>query len=333
MPRSCKLRSVEPRAIAGVLGIPRGGFTLTELLVVISIIGVITSALAFTVAGAQERARELRTRSQLTRIQTILQREIYELLETRVPIRVPPTGDFPAGLAPHQRQPEGSISRSRRFWNETRRVDLLYRFPYRAELVRMDAARNIGRPALNGLPTVYYRLNSGAENFQPYHTVPSDLAAIRRLVSVNKATMDAAGLGNSNAKTDSAELLYALLNRLWVDGEPALSLVRESEIADTDDDGFLEIVDVWGSPIYFRLELQMPVNRIAPSPGTGLYNLPLDQYSSWMTQFARDGQTFAPASFDPEVFTPERVKVVLYSSNVTPAFDPDTATEIVFQTN
>ncbi len=301
-------------------GEERSGFTLTELLVVISIIGVITSALAFVVAGAQTRARELRTRSQLQRIEAILQREIQELLEARIPVRVPPTGDFQAALGPHRNMPEGTLSRSRRFWNEARRVDLMSRFPFRRELVVVNPP-SVGRPALNGLPRVYFQRNNGMEDFQPFHSVPIDLQAIRQLAL--------GGMGNSNAKTDSAELLHAILRRIWVDGEPAISLIRDSEIADTDGDGFPEIVDVWGDPIYFRLEIQVPVVRTSPAPPIeGMFNIPLDQYSTWMTQFQmQDGQTFRPISYAPNEFSPERVRIRLYSRNLDPGFDPDDASD------
>lgn len=299
----------------------RAAFTLTELLVVISIIGVVTSALAFTVAGAQERARELRTRSQMQRIEAILQRELLELLEARVPVRTPPTGDFPVAVGPHRRLPEGPLSRMQRFATEARRVDVMYRFPYRRELIQPNLGQTVTRPAVPplGVPSVYFIRNNGAEDYQPFHAVPNDLQAIRNLAL--------GGMGNSNAKTDSAELLYAILQRIWVDGEPALSLIRESEIADTDRDGFPEIVDAWGNPIYFRLEVRVEVTRTAPAtPGVGLFNMPLDQFSAWMTQFTlQDGQTFVPTAFGPDAFSPERVRVVLYSSNVSPGFDPDNA--------
>lgn len=310
----------------------RSAFTLTELLVVISIIGVITSSLAFVVAGAQERARQLRTRSQLQRIEAILQREILELLEARIPVRTPPVGEFPAALGWHSSYAssldEGSLTRIQRFWAEARRVDLMYRFPYRRELVLDDLGRTPMRPKAGipdlpvplGRPAVYFRRVNNTWGYEQFHSIPNELQAIR---------LAAGGLGSSNAKTDSAELLYAILKRTWVDGEPALSLIRETEIGDSDGDGFPEIVDVWGSPIYFRLEIRIPVVRTSPAPSfDGLFNMPLDQYSAWMTQFQMsDGQTFRPVGFAPEVFSPERIRVVLYSSNVTPSFDPDNTSD------
>ena len=299
---------------------PRSAFTLTELLVVISIIGVVTSALAFTVAGAQERARELRTRSQMQRIEAILQRELLELLEARVPVRTPPVGDFPMAVGAHQRlAQEGPLSRIQRFTTEARRVDVMYRFPFRRELIQPNMGDSITRPTVSplGVPSVYFIRTNGNEDFQPFHSIPNDLQAIRNLAL--------GGMGNSNAKTDSSELLHAVLQRIWVDGEPALSLIRETETADTDEDGFPEIVDAWGNPIYFRLEVRVEVTRTVPAtPGVGLFNMPLDQFSAWMTEFSmQDGQTFVPTAFSADVFSPERVRVVLYSTNVSPGFDPD----------
>jgi prepilin-type N-terminal cleavage/methylation domain-containing protein len=309
----------------------RSAFTLTELLVVISIIGVITSSLAFVVAGAQERARQLRTRSQLQRIEAILQREILELLEARIPVRTPPIGDFPGGLGPHQRVAEGSLSRNQRFWTEARRVDLMYRFPYRRELVQDFAPRTVSRPVIGqpddplfrGFPSVYYQRVNQPPSYQRFHSIPNDLRAIR---DIARAGMD---FPIPNAKTDSAELLYAILKRIWVDGEPALSLLRESEIGDTDRDGVKEIIDVWGNPIYFRLEILIPVT--APS-GEGLFAMPLDEYSAWMTRFTWNSQVFEPISVAPEVFSPERVRVRVFSSGIESNFDPDASFPIFVET-
>jgi len=318
----------------------RRGFTLVELLVVISIIAIITSALAFAVAGAQERARVYRTESQLRRIEAIIQRELLETLEAPLAVRTPPMGNVLYGLGAHvdtingptssnnnfMSQGEGAFLRARRFKNEAKRVALMSRFPYRAELVEYVEPESLARPYIqaSGVPFVGYRANSGVRGVQRFHGMPTNLVAVRGATQVQTAG-NSVELGNSNKETDSSELLYAVLGRIWVDGEPATSLLRQSEIADTDNDGLKEVVDAWGDPIYFRIQVTMPVTDA--SGNVGLFNLPIDEMSAWMNRFdvvnVATGalSTYTLGDITPESFNPERVRVVASARNVDGGFD------------
>lgn len=209
------------------------------------------------------------------------------------------------------------------------------RFPHRSEIVRgisLPPGRVFDGGGKPGVPYLRVGMPPGAQYF---HNIPTDLVEIARIVSLDKTAIDIAGLAPTPPpppaiqppaparKTDSSELLYAILSRIWVDGEPALSLMRESEIGDTDGDTVKEIIDVWGNPIYFRIELRIPV--MGPD-GEGLFPMSLDEYSAWMTRFTWNGQVFVPPlGAAPEVFTPERVRVRVYSSNIESNFDPDVA--------
>lgn len=315
----------------------RRGFTLVELLVVISIIAIITSALAFAVAGAQERARVYRTESQLRRIEAIIQRELLETLEAPIPVRTPPMGNVPYGLGAHadtitntsntlMAQGEGAFLRSRRFKNEAKRVALMSRFPYRPELVEYVNAESFARPFVqgSGLPKVGYRDNSGGQGIQRFHNMPTNLLAVRSATGV-AAGGNSVGLGNSTPETDSSELLYAVLGRIWVDGEPATSLLRQSEVADTDNDGLNEVVDAWGDPVYFRIQVTMPVRDAGGN--SGLYNVPIDEMSGWMRSFSvfnvPTGTTanYLLDDITPDAFDPERVRVVASTRNVEGGFN------------
>jgi len=323
----------------------RRGFTLVELLVVISIIAIITSALAFAVAGAQERARVYRTESQLRRIEAIIQRELLETLEAPLAVRTPPMGNVPYGLGAHvdtingptssnnnfMSQGEGAFLRARRFKNEAKRVALMSRFPYRAELVEYVEPESLARPYIQasgvpfGVPFVGYRANSGVTGVQRFHGMPTNLVAVRGATQVRVIDGDSPKLDSNHKETNSSELLYAVLGRIWVDGEPATSLLRQSEIADTDNDGLKEVVDAWGDPIYFRIQVTMPVTDA--SGNVGLFNLPIDEMSAWMNSFVvenvatGDRSIYRLEDITPESFNPERVRVVASARNVDGGFD------------
>lgn len=71
----------------------RSAFTLVELLVVIMIIVLLASMVLFAMAGVQQKAREDRTRAQISRLHELIM-EAWESYQTRrapVPVGVPPS--------------------------------------------------------------------------------------------------------------------------------------------------------------------------------------------------------------------------------------------------
>ena len=50
---------------------------------------------------------------------------------------------------------------------------------------------------------------------------------------------------------ESAECLYLILSQIVEEDRSALEFFSDNEIADTDNDGIPEIVDSWGTPIFF----------------------------------------------------------------------------------
>lgn len=321
--------------------IRRKGFTLTELLVVLSIIAVLTSSMAMAVRGAQERARENRTAALMSRIENVLQREVLDAIELPSPTRTPSPLEGNWGINTHVNLPnEGLFTISRRFRAEATRVQLLTKFPYKRELSEFGAAASTAIPvhpagsATPGFPAVDFRLNNGdyelnrtagssANCRTNFKSIPSNLTAVRNTVRVTGAgfspTFGNGGLpAEESDRVDSSELLYAVMSRIWLDGEPATTILRGSEVGDTDDDGVLEVLDAWGDPIYFRLQVTIPLIR---SDGlSGAANLGLDEYSVWMTGCEiTDSSGFSVydcTSFDVDVFSPERVRVAVASGNL-----------------
>lgn len=331
----------------------RSAFTLTELLIVISIIGVLTSSMALAVRGAQERARTYRTETQLSKVENLIQAELLKVINERSVISLPPVGNDAAFLGPHPTtvvgtttsgntnfasQGEGLFMRTRRFREEALRVNLLSRFPYQANHLTFDSggARTLlGLPVdAAGIPVVpYYTSQAAAAGatspnaYRSFGRVPSWLARFRVIMSIAPTGIPVANstakipLANDSdgiddeldARTNSSELLYQVLRRIWVDGEPATALFRDTEFGDTDGDGLLEVLDSWGDPVGYRLQIRANDDNV-PSL---IYNFGLSEYSLWMTNFADVlGGGHSLADFSPDSLSVGRTKVVAYSANI-----------------
>ena len=50
------------------------------------------------------------------------------------------------------------------------------------------------------------------------------------------------------------EYLHEILRSIQVDGQSAVESLGSSAIANTDNDGFPEVVDAWGEPLLFDIE-------------------------------------------------------------------------------
>lgn len=76
----------------------RAAFTLVELLIVISIIGLLSSMVLFALASAQESARVAKTQSTIDKIHALIMQKYESYRTRRVPITIPP-GTSPRAAA------------------------------------------------------------------------------------------------------------------------------------------------------------------------------------------------------------------------------------------
>lgn len=221
---------------------PRGrrGFTLVELLTVITIIGMLAGLSLGALYSARESARVAKTRATIAKLDMIVQARYEEFASRRVPIkkRVPPKAmgqlrlqvlretirmEMPDRLTDvtYPRHDKSTSEPARSRADITATVDITIG----------GVTENISRPALNKR---YFR--------QIYDMNATDGSL---LISEDFAP---------------AELLY-----LMVMSDPeAREQFQETEIGDNDEDGFFEFVDGWGRPIMFlrwapgfRSDLQM----------------------------------------------------------------------------
>jgi prepilin-type N-terminal cleavage/methylation domain-containing protein len=205
-----------------------GGFTLVELLVTITIITLLASMVLFGLSGVQQSARERRARAQIQRI--------HELIAER--------------------------------WQsyETRRVQL---DPVRlASLTVIDPATRRGQfdsPAAQRLVGIreLMRLEmpdrvTDVDDDPTDEVVAKTPAVLLELPTLNRAYANVAraniAAGRRWTQTfQSAECLYLILSRIYVDDTNGLEFFMQSEFGDTDGDGMPEILDPWGQPIKFLL--------------------------------------------------------------------------------
>lgn len=114
-------------------------FTLTEMLVVIMIIAILSSMVLFALAGVQEQAREKRTRAQITRLNEL----IMERLQSYQTRRVPPPPNIP--LDTLRNNPRAAAMQRLLGIRELMRMEM----PDRVSDVIDDPAFLPNRPSLN----------------------------------------------------------------------------------------------------------------------------------------------------------------------------------------
>jgi prepilin-type N-terminal cleavage/methylation domain-containing protein len=246
----------------------RNAFTLVELLVVIVIMGVISSMVVIALSGAQRQAQEKRAQGMIDRLNLLILRLYEEESRSRYSVG----GGIASSVIPltsGRPDPAGSNNRTQMIWNrDWLRVSL----PDRIADLSTDAA---------AIQHIEYSVNPLENTTQPYRIFQVfniDFGAAsrrdaRRNIYRNRAVRSIAALAGSNTWTapaswaeivdgdvtngewtreyESAECLYLILASQTIDGQPASESLRPRDIGDLDGDGMPEILDPWGTPVAF----------------------------------------------------------------------------------
>ena len=243
----------------------RVGFTLVELLVVISIIGFMSGMFLVAYRGALQESTTLKTRGTIQKISEVLSARMDEYMSYPVAIRTPVGGGIPSMAIP---LPISSTA------GDTTSV--------LRERARLLALRDIIRMEMPDHPddikfTTYWKGSRTPAQFQaflegrlPFTANPGLAVAIQTGLSVDatnglfvkgtltartKALMTRLSASGWNPRNEwdktnaNAELLYLIVEGSDLNGSSAIELFGKSEIKDTDGDGLNEFIDAFGRPI------------------------------------------------------------------------------------
>ncbi len=289
----------------------RCGFTLVEILVVIVILGVMGGMVVTAVNGVTRSARHARTKMIISAVDGVIQ-EQYDSYKYR---------PFPIVL-PNFSRTTGSPP-----------VTVDYEvLAYEAARVRLIMTRDLQRMELPDKVTDVLQGPLPAPPWPPA-TLPSPYsmnapasikAVANRVAEFSKGrvkrhfdqraesivTWDATGkiktyydryrVNHSQGKfwsptNQGAECLYLIMSTSFVAGSPAIDAIPSSNIGDTDNDGMLEILDGWGTPLEF---IRWPADYNDPTGGVQT-SIP-DEFDPFRSDFGYTvGTEKAPYSLRP----------------------------------
>lgn len=238
----------------------RPSFTLVELLIAISIIGIMTGMIMFALLGAQNDARVARTRGTIQKLSDIVLQQWEEYRYKPVDVRINLSSTQVMHPRERARVRMMILRDNMRMEMPDRITDLLYHPSQYTVVYQEGGNQQVGRLD-RALPPRFGLL---------YESLRSTISSLRAqghpqwatltLVDLNTLPPVYAGgsaVGRYSSQNDgqwynavqNSELLYLLISSSQYAGSSALEFFRPSEVADTDGDGLLEFVDAWGAPI------------------------------------------------------------------------------------
>ena len=202
----------------------RIGFTVVELLIVISIMTLLAAMALTVIYGAHQKAKVSRTKSQIARINEYLQYRWDEYDVRILPYRVTTT----------DRETLRGV-----------RADAIL------ELIRAEMPHDFDYVGTTGgqFPStefISYYNSLGA----PWDTIDDQLAMRRPSVYRRYTATAPASWTDTN---EQAECLYMILRSIMILDQSGVEHLHNDEVGDTDNDGMLEVLDAFGEPMEFSI--------------------------------------------------------------------------------
>jgi prepilin-type N-terminal cleavage/methylation domain-containing protein len=239
----------------------RRGFTLVELLVVISIIGILSAIVVGAIRGANQDTLVSKTRGTIAKIDSILNDRYDEYLSEPMTYAIPATP--PPPLVPGNFRTSFPVLSARiKPLPNTPAISVL------RERVRLASTRDLMRMEMPDCPADLADLSSGLIQPRQGAIIATGLSSvtpnlplfmqlqttarferIRQRVSLGRDSAGAVNLTVWARQNANAELLYLIVEDSTLNGTSAIEAFGNSEIADTDNDGLFEFIDAWGIPI------------------------------------------------------------------------------------
>lgn len=241
----------------------RASFTLVELMVVTSIIGVLASAVLMAMYGVMEEAKAARTKAQIAKLHEMIMVK-WQSYNTRT-LRVRPA-PLPASATrrwPIIPEPFVDANGNGKWDTGESYTDHNGNGQYDSGMarVRLDMLRDLMRMELpdritdlTDNPVVFHLLGPAANPWPGAMPAPSLWQSYRRRADAAiKAKHGATASWTDPTKWTTthqgAECLYLVIMSIREGDSRGIDYFKDAEIGDVDDDGMFEILDAWGRPI------------------------------------------------------------------------------------
>ncbi|WP_442511205.1 type II secretion system protein [Novipirellula sp. SH528] len=329
------------------------GFTLVEILVVIVIMGIMGGMIVTAVNGVTRSARHSRTKMIISAIDGVIQEQYdsykyrpYPIILPNMSRDIPDPGDPMKTITVNYEVLAYEAARVRLIMTrDSQRMELPDKV---TDVVQGPIAAPPWPPAT--LPPAYARnfpasitavANRVAEDSNgrviryfnnstnPRFQFPATWTPGRKIDTYYDRYRANYSTGKFWSPTNQgAECLYLIMATSFVAGSPAIDAIPSSNIGDTDNDGMLEILDGWGTPLEF---IRWPSGYADPT--AGIQTTIPDEFDPFRVDFGYTvaGET-APYSLRPLIvsagsdgeFGMALTAAIDYSTQTWPLTDMDT---------
>ncbi len=237
LPRGRNATSVQPLARSD-----RRGFTLVEILMVVVIIGLLSSMFLVAYQSASRESFSSKTRGTIAKISQILSARMQEYESYPVTYAFP----IPSGAVAIDPR-ESSFKLVERARLLSLREIIRMELPDHPDDIKFTTA---WKTFLGGMPNTKVLAtglsSGGVEVFTQVSIPQRNLRLLKRLSIGGNGIDPLVGWELTNA---NAELLYLIVADSTFNGSQAIELFQKSEVADTDGDGLNEFIDADRQPI------------------------------------------------------------------------------------